>query len=339
MKAAEMLPSFAVHWASQLGADPNGLERLHGGINNRVFRCGDGSQKWVIKGYAPVQPGQRDRMQAEQQFLQFANLASPGFTPALIHADPDRRCVVLENLEGKAFIENMPPPAEAIASAVLFFQLLNRDALLARESIHLEAAEGFLSLRRHLANVHERLNGMSCDHLESSTKPIAEALLQLIRHELAQVEERTYRLLEKGLVVDTIHPDHCCISPSDFGFHNAIYTNTGIRFIDFEFAGWDDPAKTILDFSLQPRVPVHGYGSPLLKALQTEHQHSIQIRCQHLGPILRLKWVCIMLSVLNRDRLQYILTVTPEEEAPVLIRKRLHKVISYIEKTSDLLIR
>ena len=38
------------------------------------------------------------------------------------------------------------------------------------------------------------------------------------------------------------------ISPSDFGFHNALRTNTGPVFFDFEFSGWDDPAKTIIDF-------------------------------------------------------------------------------------------
>ena len=36
-----------------------------------------------------------------------------------------------------------------------------------------------------------------------------------------------------------------CLSPSDFGFHNALLEATGkLRFVDFEYAGWDDPAKT-----------------------------------------------------------------------------------------------
>jgi hypothetical protein len=69
---------FAEHWARQLGASVRSLERLRGGINNRVFRCGDGNQHWVIKGYAPAQPGQRDRMQAEVDFLRFAAQGGPG---------------------------------------------------------------------------------------------------------------------------------------------------------------------------------------------------------------------------------------------------------------------
>lgn len=335
MKATEMPPSFAVHWARELGADLDTLERLRGGINNQVFRCGDGAQKWVIKGYATAHPGQRDRMQAEQQFLQFASEVAPGFTPALINTDPDRRCVVLENLEGNTFSEGIPPPAEAVEAAVRFIHLLNRETRLARESLMIDAAEGFLSLRQHLTNVQGRLRAMSCEHVESSTKPIAEALLQKIRREVAQVEEQTNRLIAKGIVTDTIDPAQCCVSPSDFGFHNAIGTGTGIRFIDFEFAGWDDPAKATLDFILQPRVPVVGYGSPLLSAWQPEFQYSIQLRCQHLAPILRLKWLCILLAVLNPDRLKQMLAVISGQDSAQLISRRLESAMTYLDRTQE----
>ena len=47
------------------------------------------------------------------------------------------------------------------------------------------------------------------------------------------------------------------MSPSDFGFHNALATPGGrLVFIDFEYAGWDDPAKLANDFFCQPAVPV-----------------------------------------------------------------------------------
>ena len=47
-----------------------------------------------------------------------------------------------------------------------------------------------------------------------------------------------------------------CLSPSDFGFHNALAQGETVRFIDFEYAGWDDPAKTVCDFFHHPGVPV-----------------------------------------------------------------------------------
>lgn len=326
----ENAPAFAEHWASQLGASVDSLERLRGGINNRVFRCGDGNQHWVIKGYAPAQPGQRDRMQAEVDFLRFAAQAAPGFTPALIEADPERRCVVLEHLEGEVFPEGVPPSEREVGEAVEFFRQLNAEPRLAQESIQLDAAEGFLSLREHLGNVRQRLQGMGCDHLEAALRPQAETMLQQLHTVLAHTEESTHRLIDQGMVPDAIAPEARCVSPSDFGFHNAIRTAAGIRFIDFEFAGWDDPAKATLDFNLQPRVPVAKVGSPLLAAWPLEQRQAILSRCQPLRPILRLKWLCILLAVLQPARLEQMLIVMPEEESDVLIQKRLVKARHYL---------
>ena len=39
-----------------------------------------------------------------------------------------------------------------------------------------------------------------------------------------------------------------CVSPSDFGFQNTLISKNIVYFIDFEYAGLDDPVKCILDF-------------------------------------------------------------------------------------------
>src|SRR6185503_11886129 len=46
------------------------------------------------------------------------------------------------------------------------------------------------------------------------------------------------------------------LSPSDFGYHNAVLADDEtVRFFDFEYAGWDDPAKLVCDFFNQVEVP------------------------------------------------------------------------------------
>ncbi|MFX9699951.1 hypothetical protein ABTP10_19680, partial [Acinetobacter baumannii] len=50
-----------------------------------------------------------------------------------------------------------------------------------------------------------------------------------------------------------IDPSARCLSPSDFGFHNAVQRPEGqIVFVDFEYFGWDDPVKLTCDFMLHP---------------------------------------------------------------------------------------
>lgn len=49
--------------------------------------------------------------------------------------------------------------------------------------------------------------------------------------------------------------DQLVLSPSDFGSHNMLKTSDGKHFfLDFEYFGWDDPAKLIADVALHPGV-------------------------------------------------------------------------------------
>jgi hypothetical protein len=101
--------------------------------------------------------------------------------------------------------------------------------------------------------------------------------------------------MEQGLAADD-----CCLSPSDFGFHNALADDDGhVTFLDFEYAGRDDPAKLVSDFFCQPEVPV-----PL-----AYHAHFIErmreglgldeagiARCRLLLGAYQIKWTCIILN-------------------------------------------
>ena len=48
-------------------------------------------------------------------------------------------------------------------------------------------------------------------------------------------------------------PPRRSLSPSDFGFHNALLEADGrLTFVDFEYFGWDDPVKIVADVMLHP---------------------------------------------------------------------------------------
>jgi len=309
------------------------LLQLKGGINNHVYRCGD-KPFWVIKGYAPLKSGLRDRMQAEVEFLQYAAQVAPVFTPSLVHVDADQRCVVLEYLKGEMFPEGAPPPETAVNCAVEFFRQLNSDHTAARQFIRQDATEGFLSLTEHLENIQHRLAHMGCEHLPAAIKPEAERLLASIRTKHKSIFENTADRISNGHLIDAIHSDDCCISPSDFGFHNAISTSEGVKFYDFEFSGWDDPAKAAIDFVLQPRVPVKQRLSPLLAALNAKEPHVLRMRYEALMPILNLKWSCIILAVLNPARLGEMIHINPRKKPEDLIKERIIAATSHIKRTS-----
>ena len=90
------------------------------------------------------------------------------------------------------------------------------------------------------------------------------------------------------------------MSPSDFGFHNALLDSLGrLCFFDFEYAGWDDPAKLVGDFFCQVEVPVSrrflaGFAEGI--ASTYPQPDALIERIQLLFPVYQLKWCCIVLN-------------------------------------------
>ena len=327
-------PPFATHWARELGTKEGSLIRLNGGINNRVYRCGEGVESYVIKGYEPAECGKRDRMKSEVDFLSYASIVAPQFVPKLYSCDWERRCVVLEHLIGNSYAEGSAPAASDLEAAVEFFRLLNAEYELSHKWIAMDAAEGFLSLREHLLNVHGRINSMSADHLPKTYQRVAQDFLVKIKESYEVIATQTEAAIRSGVVTDQIDASARYLSPSDFGFHNAIRTSTGVKFFDFEFAGWDDPAKAAADFVLQPRVPVRFMNSPLLLSVTKLDPAVTKHRVEALGVILRLKWTVIILAILQPERLHRMLAVQNQIDLEMLTHKQTTRAKRFFQEQS-----
>lgn len=88
------------------------------------------------------------------------------------------------------------------------------------------------------------------------------------------------------------------LSPSDFGFHNAIErADGGLSFIDFEYFGWDDPVKLISDFSFHPGMNLSNEQKSywITGALKIYGRH-IVARLKAARPLFGLIWCLILLN-------------------------------------------
>jgi hypothetical protein len=328
-KKNENLPEFASLWAHQLGAKQKSLIQLKGGVNNLVFRCSSGLNEWIIKGYATHQTGRQDRMQAEIDFLKYANLVASSRVPELIAIDIGRRCVVMQNFKGYTYPEGIKAPKEDQKAALEFFNELNTDLNTAKLMITMDATESYLDLREHMSNIYERIEGMGTDHLPVTSKDKGKQQIARLRTWAERAEDQLEGQIASGEVNANLDPKLRCVSPGDFGFHNAIRTPKGIKFIDFEFAGWDDPAKTAVDFMLQPRIPVSKELNLSFAGWLQEQAHEITLRMKALEPVLRLKWACIILGVLNPARLASMVIINHKLDIENLLDNRLKSAHNY----------
>ena len=278
------------------------LDPMAPGGNNRVYLARGSGGPWVVKHYFRDATDPRDRLTAEWSFARFARDHDIAATPRPLAKDEQHGLAAYEHIPGRALKPGEPGVAHMTAAADFIAALAACRRTEAARALP-DASEACFSLADHCACVDRRIARLSAltptdDADAAAQRWIGNTLLpawQVARREL----ESTARCLPSW--ADPLHQEQRVISPSDFGFHNAIVEPGGrLRFIDFEYAGWDDPAKLVCDFFCQPAVPApRGQASAFassIAALTPDPMSTLQ-RMELLMPVYRIKWCCILLNI------------------------------------------
>ena len=278
------------------------LHPLPGGANNRVFRVELGGSKVLLKAYFQHPEDPRDRLGAEFAFSRFAWEHGVRCLPRPLACDPEHRLGLYEFVEGRPL-----RPGEVtegmVQQALAFYRALNRHRELPEAMALPRASEACFSLDAHLRCVErrvERLCGVTgATEIEREAADFIHTELVPAWRRVADSVRR--KAVEIGLPLEDELPREArCLSPSDFGFHNALLDgDRRLRFIDFEYAGWDDPAKLVCDFFCQPAVPVpREYYTAFVASVVSElpEPEMQRWRIALLFPVYQIKWCCILLN-------------------------------------------
>jgi len=275
---------------------------LPGGGNNRVYRLDCAGSPLLLKAYFHHPHDSRDRLAAEFSFSRFAWDHGLRCLPQPLARDDRNHLGLYEFIRGRA-LEARDVGLDAVDQAIGFFVGLNQYKF-DPASRHLpNGSEACFTLAEHLACVQRRIAQLLEVEGSSSPDRAAAAWIRGKLHPAWQQEQDRVRhkATACGLAIDLhIRDSDRCLSPSDFGFHNAILAEDGrLRFLDFEYAGWDDPAKTVCDFLCQPNRPLpeeHAarFTQAVVSGLSDAAGH--QRRISLLLSVYRLKWCCIMMN-------------------------------------------
>jgi hypothetical protein len=286
---------------------PQELVPLKGGRNNRVFRVDmQNGPPLALKKYFSDARDPRDRLAAEWGFACYAWARGVRTLPEPIAAEQESHTGLYGFVEGSKLAADKLGRAD-IDAAVDFVLAVNAPP---RDPLALPpGSEACFSLNQHVMTVERRIARLS--ELEPRAPYRAEAG-RLIRSALvplwATVKEKIPRAATRAKIdaSGTLEDQECCISPSDFGFHNAVTSNSSghayapiLTFLDFEYAGRDDPAKLVCDFFCQPEIPVpFGYLDHFVTRLADglDLRGKDRDRCYLLLDAYRIKWACIILN-------------------------------------------
>ena len=295
--AAQILPLLQ---QGGLGQDYQ-LTALRGGGNNRVYRVDCASGQALLKAYFQHPDDPRDRLGTEFSFCKFAWDSGLRCLPAPLACDAQNKLGLYEFIAGRVLLSSDIGP-EQMQQATDFFSQLNAHKSGVSAARLPAASDAAFSLAQHVARVGRRMNRLQTLDASTPAGLDANALAQSeIIPRWRAVEQRILLgadALEGGFDQPLAAEDRC-LSPSDFGFHNALAQAGRVRFIDFEYAGWDDPAKTVCDFFCHPGVPVSrdyfgAFQDAVLASLPHAPMHRQRIAM--LMPLFELEWCCILLN-------------------------------------------
>jgi hypothetical protein len=304
------------------------VARMRAGGNNRVFLAETERGRFVAKQYFRSTQDTRDRLNAEWSFLGYVGSLGLRCTPRSIAVHRDAGVAIYEHVEGRRPEASEIGMAQVSAAAEFFLGLNGPDRHRLGAALG-PASEACFSLRAHLDLVGRRIGRLAGI---APTTPVDREAAALVT-ELRGDWERVGRNLEvaSGSAIDLELPvGQRCISPSDFGFHNALIRRDGsVCFLDFEYAGWDDPAKMAADFFCQPAVPVSDrhFDAFVAKAMSfADNPEMLEARARALLPVIRIKWSCIMLNQFLPESAMRRSFADPEANSDASKRAQLDKV-------------
>jgi hypothetical protein len=326
-----------------LGEAVQSIQQLTGGNNNSVYlvRCSPDKQ-YVAKVYATPAPGATNRMQTEVNGLEFLTSNGVNQVAKPVAADYDNRCAVYEHLSGEK-IKSSQVRTEDVDQAVEFLAQLKGLSKVKESADQPAASDACFSIKETFTTVERRLARFEA--LEA-TNPEHQKLSKYLKEEfrpaLAEILAWCYHTVDQ-LKIDfdgTLAPDQRTLSPSDFGFHNALRRPSGeIAFLDFEYFGWDDPAKMIADFLLHPAMDLSGdLKQRFFQRVTTVFADRpwVPARTSVVYPPSGLKWCLIILNEFLPEYIARRASASPNQlDLAVIQSQQLAKSSLLLQKMSN----
>lgn len=285
-----------------VGAPVESLEQVGGGRNSRVYRVRSARGPFALKQYPSRADDPRDRIGTEAGALRWMAAHGIGSVPRLVAVDAASNFALLSWADGKLVQDVGPADIDQAADFLRQLHRLRDHAAMAPERLATEACLSGAEIERQVSARVASLDALTdkpelAAFLTDEFRPAQATLFARARAAMAAT----------GLPFDReLDQSKRSLTPSDFGFHNALRAADGrLTFIDFEYFGWDDPVKLAADVLFHPGTPV----APALRArfraaaLDTYGTDpSFAARLDALEPLFGLRWVLILLNEFHPER-------------------------------------
>lgn len=297
----DQYPSFGFH----------SIQTIKGQGNSKVFLVKTAEQSLILKSYPDKTFDERDRLGNEYMALDYCNNNSLSVPKPILQNK-------LLNLGLFQHIEGRKPDLISEKEIERSLDFIESLITLSKEKKSVEipmASEACLrgsDIERQIYLRLEKFRQITNQELNEFLKSFEDYFQTLSSH--YKEFNVTYN--------QELGSENRILSPSDFGFHNSILSTNGtLYFIDFEYFGWDDPAKLISDFYWHPamNLSIKLKSFWLDKSVQLfESDQQLVNRLDYFIPLIGLRWCMILLNEFLSEKLQnrvFAQLLTDEEVA------------------------
>jgi Phosphotransferase enzyme family len=289
--------------AELLSVAVEAIEEVGGGGNSRVYRLRVVPQAtYALKAYFRHASENRARMETEFASLEFLWKGGVRNIPRPVAASPEYGFAIYSWIDGRRIAAADVTAASIEAAADFLCRVAELRGQAGSQALR-PASEACFSGRAIVENLDRRIAPLRARtesreltmFLSSRLLPATERICAWSRNRLGEAFERELDVRCRTL------------SPSDFGFHNALVSESGqVFFLDLEYFGWDDPAKTVSDFLLHPAMKIspafkRQFAARLVQGLPWSN--GLRERVQAYYPLFGLKWCLILLNEFLPDQL------------------------------------
>ena len=275
------------------------IEIIPSGRNNLVSKIYYKKKLYVHKKYLKNKNNgiKYSRYKSETSFINLLRKNKIKNLPLILATDSRKQENVFSYIKGKKInkiTEN------DIMQCINFIKKINQRILKKKYINFKNATEACFSIDNHIETADKRISMLSKFPKKTGIYKEAKFFVNTkLRKKLAEVKKNIFKSFSKSETKKKLNKKDLILSPSDFGFHNVIKKKQQLFFLDFEYAGMDDPAKLISDFICQPdnklsKKQSFFFYKNILKIFPVSNE--IERRFKAVINIHRIKWCCVILS-------------------------------------------
>ena len=276
------------------GAFPDSIELLEGGDNSRVYDVSIKKSRFAMKMYPDELLDRRPRLETEFNTLNFLHKNLVTNIPKPEKKNNQLNIGLYSWVEGKK-IKKITK--KHLFHCINFVKKL-KSLDVSEEGGFKLASEACLSGKELNKQIDSRLSKLLS---VNENEDLKDFLTQNFSPLLNKVKAKYYKKWPVDSREIDLIQEKRILSPSDFGFHNALITDKdSLTFLDFDYFGWDDPVKLVSDFYWHPAMELsEAHRTYWLKGMEEiflEQDKFFVKRLKAALPFYGLRWTLIILN-------------------------------------------